>query len=125
VWAPQEDSFGPPVNNSENPRQLLTCTTRLVVHVWGADDGQGGFAPTESLKNDLLASIYRVCHGYFVVGKGTWASEDGRVADAGGLYLLEVTFDIPITDRALDEATIITDTQTRVAQFPSGNVTNP
>jgi hypothetical protein len=106
VWAPKQDSFGAPENNSENPRQLWTCATRVVVHVWGAEDGSGGFGPTETLKNALLASLYRVCHGYVDLVGGAWASEDGRIGDHGQVYLLELEFRIPITDVALTETDV-------------------
>jgi hypothetical protein len=124
VWAPQEDSFGPAVNLSENPRQLRSCFTRVVVHLWGAEDGTGSFAPTEALKNALVASIYRACHGYFEIGRGRWKSEDGSIGDAGGLYLLEVTFGIPITDVALPVVTVAAVQQGSTVALPSGDETD-
>src|SRR6185369_12970244 len=79
VWAPKQDAFGASENINENPRQLWTCATRVVVHVWGADDGAGGSGPTETLKNALCASLYRVAHGYVDLVGGSWESEDGRI----------------------------------------------
>jgi len=124
VWVPGKDGFEGPWNNSQEPRQLLTCNTRMVAHVWGAGEAGDSFASTEALKNNLLASLYRVAHGYYQLGAGTWTSEDGRIADAGGLYLLEVAFAIPITDRALTQVTITSTQQTNVGAFPDGDETD-
>lgn len=122
VWVPQLDTFGPPITMSENPRQLLTRQTRVVIHVWGdTPSHDGDLGPIETLIQTLVASIYRVCHGYFEMGTGTWASQTGQINTDGHLYLLEVTFQIPIVDVALP---VVAEPEGQVgstAALPSGD----
>ncbi len=125
VWAPQTESFGAAMNISSNPRQLFSRMSRMLVHVWGADaDGTGDLGPTETLLHNLVASIYRVCHGYATIGTGTWQTEDGRANSDGVLYVLEVTLAIPVTDSIVGSATVTSLEQTNVGVFPAGDETD-
>jgi hypothetical protein len=125
VWVPQTETFDAPWNNGENPRQLYSRLARCIVHIQGGDTGRtGDLGPTEALLHNLVASIYRVCHGYVTLGIGTWQSEDGTTTSASPLYLLEVTFGIPITDQAIDTATVTSIEQTNVTVFPDGDETD-
>lgn len=122
VWVPQTETFDAPWNISANPRQLFTRNARVMVHVQGGDpDRTGDIAPTETLVHRLIGALYRVCHGYMQIGTGQWPSEDGSTANAGPLYLLEVTFGIPVADELVESVTIASVEQTNVGVLPGGD----
>lgn len=127
IWVPGPTVYSASENTTRNPRQLRTRAVRMMVHVWGGDpDNTGRPDATELLADQLVASIWRVAHGYFDLGNGQWASEDqSGWGNYGALYVFECVLKIPVTDEPYGQTTVETETITPVFAAVSGDITNP
>lgn len=91
VWFPTADQYGAArLQGAAEPRAVGTRVAGVEFHVWGAD-----LASTEVLANSLAAAIYAQSFGSSSIRGGQFRPHGAT--DQGRLYVLNATFDIPVT----------------------------
>jgi hypothetical protein len=99
VWVPNldgEDTYGPPEVHDLTPgapRTLLECTAQVAIHLWGKDPDT-----VEAMRNAVIVALRRSAAAAHKVVRGWWLGPARTVMQAGRVYVLIVTFPIPIRD---------------------------
>lgn len=93
VWVPADETYGPAERIGDDARSLRTRLATLELHIWGGD-----YAATELLLNQTLAAVHGTAAGSYELGKGMWMNhKTGPATDLGRVYVVQVTFKIPVT----------------------------
>ena len=102
VWVPTGDTFGPPSQRGNSRADSIarqTARTPVDVHLWGAD-----WDATIALRDLFLQALRTFAGPNYHPSAGRWVgSED--LESKGKLYVLSVSFDIPVTDVAISSST--------------------
>jgi hypothetical protein len=92
TWVDGDDTFGPADKRSMNPRSLRTRNAGLDVYIAAENRGQA-----EAISIAVQAAANRVAAGSYEVTGGR--TEGADFTDAGLLYVLAMTFAIPVPDQ--------------------------
>jgi hypothetical protein len=114
VWVPTEDAYSASEIHGDStyplatsPRPLLQCDATVEVHLWGRERDE-----TEQLRDAFVASLRRAAGAAFKVTRGFWPVQDSRsLTQSGRVYVLTISFPIPILDVVQPLATVTTTTQ--------------
>lgn len=95
-------------------RSLRTDVKRFEVHVWGVGqmgaptrDPDTDYTATEVLYEQVIRSAHLLGAGIYDLDAGQWADDaegETQVQKAGHEYVFGLSFQSPITDRALEQA---------------------
>ena len=108
VWVPGEDSYKantqPANRRSTDLANVLTKTAGFKLYIWGKGSPQANaelaaaadYTATEELIRLVIAICDREMGPSFNVNSGGW-DEAGEAAEAGVLYTLLITIDVPCT----------------------------
>jgi hypothetical protein len=111
VWVPTEDTYVasefhyddstfPPT--ADNPRPLLLCNATVQVHLWGASRDDA-----EHMRDVFVAALRAAAGAAFKVLGGFWPVQDAQfIVQAGRVYVLTISFLVPILDAKPGSATL-------------------
>jgi hypothetical protein len=114
VWVPTDDAYSASEIHGDStyplatsPRPLLQCDATVDVHLWGRDRDE-----TEQIRDALVAALRRAAGAAFKVLRGFWPVQDAKaLVQQGRVYVLTISFPIPILDVVQPLATVTTTTQ--------------
>jgi hypothetical protein len=114
VWVPTEDAYSASEIHGDStyplatsPRPLLQCDATVEVHLWGRERDE-----TEQIRDAFVASLRRAAGAAFKVTRGFWPVQDAKaLVQQGRVYVLTISFPIPILDVVQPLATVTTTAQ--------------
>lgn len=106
IYVPRSERITGPagqgLDGTSDPRPLWTREVSVEVHIWGKD-----FADAEGLLNTLVRALHTIGWGSYRLDSGSWDLGGKSQTTLGIVYVLNMTWLIPIT-RAPDTFAVVT-----------------
>jgi hypothetical protein len=119
VWVQTEDVYGPAEIHqdatyllAEGARPLLQCETTIAVHLWDktSDDA-------ETLRNVHVSALRHTALAAFKVSRGNWLGPERTIMQGGRVYVLYISFLVPILEVGAGALATVTSTDTGDTAF--------